>query len=698
MTLRALLCQGWSSVRALTSRPHWALAPLVWSTACWSPSSLQAPPVEASILLFVQDGQFQGVLQGNSDLRAALSPPAVLLGYDRSPSGLGIPEGPLPLVAEGDELPVPLWAYVLEEDGWREATKTLRDENLFKRARVQSRSICGCASEGGCFDQGAEPNCVPCPQPSPPFPPQNLTAAEPASCPAFWSATPAPGQHFELCAPPSFLCADGVTTAGECRPLIIGCPDGFPPGDYDSYVRAGSNGNGSRTDPFGDLDAARAATGTTPARIALATGLYQLPEPYQGPALELYGCDPQQTRLGDVELRSGLRLEGVGFAALTGRGAELQLVRSQGGRVELSAGSRLIATDVDLEDLAVRSSTASGSGWRVRGELLLAGPRLEVRDLLGSSLRVTDGVAELDEVVLDGGLQVAAPGRLRLTHAQVDGRPGVVLGLAGAVDIEDSLLRTNNGTISVSRADAHFLRTWFVGPVVVSGIISTLERVAFEVEAPAEGELPRFYHFRTDRTSTLRDVYASGPSQAGLSFASGASSLNRAWLQNYGGNVLSLSGSGQLEVNDLRAETKDEAEVACAVVSVTSGELRGRRLDLATSGAGLVTQVNGEIAVSDVRMVQRGRPRDDCRRPFLPLANEGVGAAAYDRSRLQLERFEILNLPRGIVLNNSSAALTQGLISTPIAFSISEADTQELGLLRGVRVEGANEICEAVLQ
>jgi hypothetical protein len=38
----------------------------------------------------------------------------------------------------------------------------------------------------------------------------------------------------------------------------------------------------------------------TQARIALAAGSYQLPEPYRGPALELYGCDPRQARLGDV--------------------------------------------------------------------------------------------------------------------------------------------------------------------------------------------------------------------------------------------------------------------------------------------------------------------------------------------------------------------------------------------------------------
>lgn len=675
---------------------------LVWASAwglgaCWSPQAVTAPPAESSILLFFQNRVFQGVSQGQTDLRATVAPPALLLGYDQSALELGIPEGPLVLVPEGETLPTPRWAYALDESGWRDTTRELQDENLFKLARVQPRSICACGYEGGCFNDGDPPACQPCPDPVPPLPPRGLNRAASASCPAAWDATVVPGGHFELCVPPTISCPTGLTTASGCQALILDCPDGFPPGEHDFFVRPGSNGVGSRSAPFGDLQAARAALGDTPGQIALAPGEYQLPGPLVGSALTLRACDPNQTRLGDLEVRSELRLEGVGFTALTGRGASIQLERSQGGALDLNAQSSLIANHVELGALAVRSSTASGSGWRVRGAVLLAGGSLRVDDLLAGALNVNSGSAALTAVVIDGGLQVTNTGRLSLAHGRISGRPGVSLNLAGSVELEDAMLRTSGATISVSRGDALFRRTWFVGPVAVTGIDSVMEHVVFEVEAPPRGEPLRYFHLRADQQMDLQDVYARGPSQAGLAFVSGASHLSRAWLQNYGGSVLSLSGSGQLELEDLRAEAEGE-DVACWVISVTSAVLSGRRLALATSGVGLLAQVSGELLAQDVRLEQRGLPSEDCRRPFLPLSSEGVGAAAYDRSRLVLERFEILGFPRGVVLNASDGALAQGRLSTPIAFSISEEITKELGLLKGVQVQGADEVCEAVAQ
>ena len=680
----------------MSSRSPLALVAL-WGSACWSPEAFEAAPVKASVLLYYQDGRFQGVTQGQTDLRAAISPPALLLGYDRGPSELGLPEGPLDLVSEGEELRIPRWAYALDEGGWRDVTTTVRSENLYKVARVRGRSICACAASGGCFDDGDPPSCRPCRAPEALSAPDGLLTAGPASCPAFWDAAPVPGGHFELCAPPTISCPAGVATAGECRPLIIECADGFPPGDYDAYVRPGGTGDGSRADPYGDLDLAVAASGGAAARIALAAGQYQLTGPYQGPALTLHACDPGLARLSDLELRSELRLEGVGFGELTARGAQLHLQRTRGVLVDLSAASAMSAADVDFGALSVRSSTAAGAGWRVRGPLLLTLGSLRVEDLSGGSLRVTGGIAELDGVVLDGGLHVEAPGRLKLTHAQVDGRPGVILGLNGETVIEDTLLRTDNATITVGRGDARFKRTWFVGPVSVSGVDSTLEWVVFQVDPPTEGTRLRRFHFRSDRTSNLTDVYASGTSEAGLSFLRAASTLNRAWLRNSGVNVLSLSGNGQLEVEHLRVEP-EAGPGACAAVAVASAQFQGRKLQLATSGAGLLAQVDGEIAAVDVSLVRSGEPGLGCRRMFLPLADEGVGAAAYDHGRIRLEQFEILDFARGVILNNSDGALRQGRIVTPIAFNVSAEAAMELGLLRGVYVESSDEICEGTAQ
>ncbi|MBK6687970.1 MAG: hypothetical protein IPG45_26080 [Deltaproteobacteria bacterium] len=683
-------------MQAVASRRFLALAPL-FCAACWSPEVLQAPPVEASILLFVEGGTFQGVTQGGAGVRASVAPPALLLGYKQPLSQLGISEGPLALVAEGDELPSPDWAYRLEQDGWREATQDLRGEDLYRQARVQRRSICSCAAEGSCFDDSDPPSCQQCPTPDRPAPPNQWPTAQPASCPERWTPALAPGEHFERCEPPALSCAaNEVMTASECRSLIVDCADGFPAGDFDSYVRPGSGGDGSRAAPFGDLDAARAAAGAQPARIALAAGSYQLPDPYRGPALELYACDPRQARLGPLQLESSLRLEGVGFEALRTRRAQLQLARILGDSLDLTAQSLLTATDVDLGALSVRSSTASGSGWRVRGELLMAGARLEVRDLGSTSLRVISGEADLEAVTLSGGLQVTAPGSLRLNHGRVIGRPQVTLALAGAVDIEDCLLQTDNATITVSRGEVTFNRTWFVGPVVVLGTDSTMDSVVFEVEAPAPNQAPRLFHLRTDRSANLKRVYARGPSVSGLTFNGGASIMTEAWLQNHGGSVISL-GNGQLEVQDLRAEAEG-GEVTCSVATVTSAVLRGRRVDFTTSGVGLLAQIGGELIMSDVKLVHRGIPGPNCGGPFIPLANFGVGVAAYDTSKIQLSHFEILGFPRGVVLNASGGALEDGRIATPIAFSISTEATEELGLLRGVLVEGASLICEGVDQ
>lgn len=655
--------------------------------------------MESSILLFVQGGQFQGVTQERTDVRAAVSPPALLLGYDLDPVRLGIPVGPLELVAGGDELPTPLWAYVLEEDGWRETTHTLRDNDLYRQARVARRSICACAAEGKCFGDADPQNCQECPEPGKPTPPSPFPTAPPANCPQRWTATLAPGGHFHRCEPPVFPCeADGVATASECRSLIVECADGFPSGDYDSYVRPGSSGNGTRADPFGDLDAARAAAGDTPARIALASGSYQLPDPYQGPPLELYACDPRLSTVGGGELASGLRLEGVGFTELTTRRAQLELKRSLGDRLDLFAQSTLIAQDVELGSLSVRSSTASGSGWRVRSELLLAGSRLEVRDLRASSVRVTNGSARLEEASLEGGLQVTAPGRLDLVHGQVIGRQDVALSLAGSVNIEDSYLKTNNATIAVSRGEATFSRTWFIGPVVVLGTDSEMTDVVFEIDGPTADNLPRLFHFRTNRSATLEGVYATGESVSGLMFTGEASSLRGAWLQTSGGSVISVGGNGQLDVEDVRVEGDEGAATTCAAATVTSSTLRGQRVEFATAGVGLLAQINANILLKDVRLVHTGTPGKDCGGPFIPLANLGVGAAGYDASELKLSHFEILDFPRGVVLNASGGELEDGRIATPIAFNVSAAATEDLGLLRRVLVEDAALVCEGVDQ
>lgn len=456
----------------------------------------------------------------------------VILGYPADLQALGLSEGPLKLVQNGEPLPIP-------ERHWGGRAGQARLDPDWPLAEVMSLRLpdraSRCLALGSCFgpaDTVCQQSCDLDVQPPPPRPPA-LPIFEP--CPPGWTVSledpalgpgcrPWPGQIPQLCG------SAKMVTPGElrCREVGAPCPAssfpaGLPPGTIYVDAAAPLGGSGSAAAPFRTLaeGAAQLPVGGT---LALAAGRY--PEGIALPAgAHLVGACAAGTTLvppgGDgVTVTDGgsvrdLSVEGgaIGVAVRYGNAALRGLLITRSREVGLlgSEGS------VTIEDCLVTGSLDRGI-WAENATLAIA--KTTVLAAVGEGIVASDSRLTLADVAVSGVVARSGGGSgegllLMNTEASIDRvviertQGTGLFAMASQLSARDVVVRQVADTADPG------------GGVLLDATVARLERIAVD-EVPLRGYRVRTGSRLTGVDLTARAVRALSSQDAGAVVVTGS--------------------------------------------------------------------------------------------------------------------------------------------------------------------------------
>lgn len=289
---------------------------------------------------------------------------------------------------------------------------------LVRIALLMSALLAGCGGGSGGGDAGS-PSPAPAPAPSPDSPPPPPPPSAPAPAPAAWS----------------------TATIGGGGAALYGCDSGAPLEGFSTYryVRAGAaNGNGSRAQPFGSVQAAYASVGSGQrATICVEEGSYT----------ENVGAEPD-------DMARGYRLVGA-FAA--GSGFTQRHLAGTLSRISAANASQAVLRFGNHGEIVVDGFDLSGGlrGLYVNG--YAAGRKLAVRNnLVHHNGVVVNSGADLPPGASEnsiGGVVVSGSDVLveyNEVHSNDGAHNGAGLNIGGAASSESN--RLDNGTLSIGTA------------------------------------------------------------------------------------------------------------------------------------------------------------------------------------------------------------------------------------------------------
>lgn len=437
-----------------------------------------APDTLAIVVAFLKGGAPAAVSYAAADPPPALvlddRGPLVALQYRESLSSLGLPNGALQLVAEGQDLPEPRSSWVLDYVPTPHWSESAALPDLAKRLKLPA----GACSAEACQKAHGDPPSFSCSEdcparvepalPLPPAAPAALQRPRLGACRGASSAEDSAGVHW--CSPPPRVrCAEGSWQGPDddrCAPLKDCAAPPLIPTDALWVSPGATGGDGSRARPYG----------------ALSTALMNAPT---GATISLVGAG----HLFPVTLATNLRLVGACDSEIVieadGNGVALR-VDAADARVEgLSLAGRVVLEPnraLTLERAVVQGEVALGSGATLTvRRAAIAGPLA-----LGqaSVLRANDLSVQANVRAID-----AAPGAEVELHDSVvqTGGDGPTIAASGAtIHVERSLLLSERAALDLqAQSQAQIVDSYLGGAIVAQASVVSGAATVLRGNTPA---------------------------------------------------------------------------------------------------------------------------------------------------------------------------------------------------------------------
>ncbi len=408
-----------------------------------------APDTLAVVVAFLRGGAPAAIGYAAADPPPALiledRGPLVALQYRESLSSLGLPDGALQLVAEGQDLPEPRSSWVLDYAPTPHWSQSAALPDLAKRLKLPASA---CSAQACQKPHGDPPsfscsNDCPTPVeptlPLPPAAPAALQRPRLGACRGASSAEDSAGVHW-CNPPPRVRCAESSWQGPDddrCAPLKDCAAPPVIPADALWVSPGATGGDGSRARPYG----------------ALSTALMNAPA---GGTISLVGAG----HLSSITLISSLRLVGA---------CDSEIV--------IDADASGIALRVDAED-------ASVEGLRLAGRVVIEPNRallLERAEVQGNVALGSGATLTVRRAAIEGALALEEGAILRASDLSLLGTTPAIHAAAGAeVELRDSVVQVLDPgpTIAASGAVIHAEHSLILS-----------ERVALEFEAQSQGQL-----------------------------------------------------------------------------------------------------------------------------------------------------------------------------------------------------------------
>jgi hypothetical protein len=466
------------------------VALLLCSLGCYPGSELSLSPGEgilSAILLGRDDERVFAYASAAEEISvpftAADDVVLETLLFRRSLAELGVPEGPVPIVADGRPPPTPISVLRTritggDFSGWEDVA----DSELSPEVKIPFFDANAC---GGCItaDEHRDPLCKLDCDPQEPMPPAEVA---PPQLPAFEVPPACP--------------LDQVAYVGEtCHAIGPPCAaDGWPPGEFDAFVRPGSNGVGTRDSPLGSVPE---AIGAGAIRIALSTGTHEFDGHLSVPVELLGACADETIVVSVLRTTANLMVHDVTVMGgiETSDRLDVRRVHVHGGPM-LAETASITGSDLALHDshfviadsamtlerVFVASNLASLTCWgsditiddAVFGDS--TGPTLSVTSsctlalsravltpaLLGARVERSAALELSDAFItsIEGGIRVDDGGRADIARTMMIGDDGLIA--RGDVEVQDiKVVSTDDNSGSV----AHVVGTLRGARVILEG-------------------------------------------------------------------------------------------------------------------------------------------------------------------------------------------------------------------------------------
>lgn len=512
-----------------------------------------APDTLAVVVAFLRGGAPVAIAYDAADPPPALiledRGPLVALQYRESLAALGLPDGPLALVAEGQSLPEPRSSWVFDyapTPHWS-ASPALPD--LAKRLKL-AQSACGPSS---CQKAHGDPpsfSCsTSCPAPIVPALPMAPAPPEPVRPPSLRACQGASRQAdaagVRWCDPPARQrCGEGSWQGPDddrCSPLLDCAAPPVVPADALWVSPGASGGDGSRARPYGALSTAlmNVRAGGT---ISLIGRGHLAAVTLSSNVSLLAACDSELVLDPDAS--------GVALRVDTEEATVLGL--RVAGRLVLEPNRRLV-----LERAAVQGNIALGAA---------ASLTVQRAEVLGTITLSPGAILRANELSALGDVRTidAAPGaevELRGSVLRSTGAGPTIAATGAQIFAEHSLLISERATLELeAQSQAQIIDSSLVGAIVArSSVVSTEETVL-------HGASPAALHAQGSRVS-LSDLLITATSTS-FTVLSSTATLARVRVSALGGAGLIIRSSSVSAV-DLQMQ-EDNVRILDAVDSAIS--------------------------------------------------------------------------------------------------------------------------------